>query len=87
MRLILFVMILRKHWETDLTNFAARWISNDHKPKLYFNFGLALSLSYCPINQMSEVSSPTHRNLILASNGFQLINLIVSRPYMFLMKC
>ena len=61
-------------------------INNGQKTKLDSNFILALELSYWPINQMPEVNSTTHRNLIPTSTDLQLKNSIVSRPYMILMK-
>ena len=72
---------------TYLTNFAAVTIDDGHKTKLDSSLVLALSLSYWPINQMSESISPTHRNLILTSIALQLMSLVVSRPYLVLMKC
>ena len=55
-------------------------ISNDHKTKIISNSALALSLFYWPINHMSEVNSPTNRNLILTTTNIQLMNSAVSRP-------
>ena len=59
---------------------------NGDKTKLNSNSVFELSLSHCLINHMSEIKSPTNRNLILISTDLQLMNLIVSRPYMILMK-
>ena len=61
-------------------------ISNGHKTKLKSNSVLALSLSYWPINNMSELISSTRRNLILTFTDLQLTNSIVARPYLILKK-
>ena len=82
-----FIKVSKNERRTYLTNFIAVSISNGYKTKLNSNFVLALSLSYWPINHMSEVNSPTNRNLILTSTDLQLMNSIVPKPYMILMKC
>ena len=84
---VFFNKVSKNERRTYLTNFTAVSISNGYKTKLNSNFILALSLSYWPINLMSEVNSPTNRNLILTSTDLQLMNLIVPKPYMILMKC
>ena len=84
---VFFIKVSKNERRTYLTNFIAVSISNGHKTKLNSNFVLALSLSYWPINHMSEVNSPTNRNLILTSTDLQLMNSIVPKPYMILMKC
>ena len=81
-----FIKVSKNERRTYLTNFIAVSISNGYKTKLNSNFVLALSLSYWPINHMSEVNSPTNRNLILTSTDLQLMNSIVPKPYMILMK-
>ena len=82
-----FIKVSKNERRTYLTNFIVVSISNGYKTKLNSNFVLALSLSYWPINHMSEVNSPTNRNLILTSTDLQLMNSIVPKPYMILMKC
>ena len=82
-----FIKNSKNERRTYLTNFIAVSISDGHKTKLNSNFVLALSLSYRPINHMSEVNSPTNRNQILTSTDLQLVNSIVPKPYMILMKC
>ena len=84
---VFFIKVSKNERRTYLTNFIAVSISIGHKTKLNSNFVLALSLSYWPINHMSEANSPTNRNLILTSTDFQLMNSIVPKPYMILMKC
>ena len=84
---VFFIKVLKNERRTYLTNFIAVSISNGHKTKLNSNFVLALSLSYWPFNHMSEVHSSTNRNLILTSTDLQLMNSIVPKPYMILMKC
>ena len=62
---IFLIRVSKNERRTYLTYFVAMSISNGHKTKLDANFVLALSLSFWPINQISEVNSPTHRNLVL----------------------
>ena len=88
------VMVSNKHQETLLkfqrTKEELSWrnlaVSIDHKTKINSNFVLALSISYRPIHHMSEVNSPTNRNLNLTSTDLQLMNPIVPWPFMILMK-
>ena len=84
---VFFIKVSENERRSYLTNFVAVLIINGHKTKLDSNFVLALSLFYWPINWMSGLNSPTHRNLVLTSNDLQLMHSIVSRPYMILMKC
>ena len=82
-----FNKVSKNKRRTYTTNFVAMSISNGHKTELNSIFVLALSLSYWPFNHMSEVNSPTNRNLILTSIDLQLMNSVVSRPYLILIKC
>ena len=84
---VFFIKVSKNERRTYLTNFIAVSISNGHKTKFNSILVLALSLSYGPINHMSEVNSTTNRNLILTSTDLQLMNPIVPKPYMILMKC
>ena len=83
---VFFIKVSKNKRRTYLTNFVALSIPDGYKTKLNSNFVLALSLSYWPINQMSKVNFLTHRNQILTSTDLQIMNSIVPKPYMTLMK-
>ena len=84
---VFFIKVSKNERRTYPTNFITVSINNGPKIKLNSNFVLALLLSYWPINHLSGVNSPTNRNLILTSTDLQLMNSIVPKPYMILMKC
>ena len=83
---VFFIKVSKNKRRTYLTNFITVSITNGHKTKLNSNFVLALLL-FIDLSIMSEANSPTNRNLILTSTDLQLMNSIVPKPYMILMKC
>ena len=85
---VFFIKVSKNERRTYLTNFIAVSISNGHKTKLNSNFVLALSLSIiCQANSRQKPTIYQQKPETETSTDLQLMNSIVPKPYMILMKC